>query len=466
MRRLLLLLAGAAALALPLAVTPAALAGTYQLSTDTSTNVDGWLANKEAGYWLCSFAVRPGPCADADVPAPTPLRIFAQGNVSAGDEAFWYWVAPATVTIDSGSVRVKYATTADTRVFMKARLRNFAFASQPRLHLADDDGTATWSIPGGNEAVGLFLTSQAGHDYNSKWSNTLAVLSMEATLRDDTPPTAELSGELAAGHWLNQTQPVCATVSAADQGAGVTSSQLRDTLGSLLDQHQLPVEQVMHPGATSYQHQLCLTPSRLTDGSHQLLVRVADAAAESVELPLTVQTDSHPPMAIEMTPDETTARRPVVAFTVDGGPSGLSSLEASMDGQPMAIDGGHATLQPDADLAYGVHTVTWSATDGAGNHRDGSWDVPRHRRCAAGADRSTAGRRRGARTAPAAGRRSRSATPAAASIPPACGCCSTAATWRRSGRWSTATSATCRRPISATATTPSAWPCPTVSATR
>jgi hypothetical protein len=46
---------------------------------------------------------------------------------------------------------------------------------------------------------------------------------------------------------------------------------------------------------------------------------------------------------------------------------------AAVDGQPMAVEGGHAQLLPAADLAYGAHTVSWSATDGAGNHRDGSW---------------------------------------------------------------------------------------------
>src|SRR5215470_12710943 len=159
MRRLLPALAAAAALAMPLMHAPAALAGTYQFENDTSQSVEGWQYTTEKGYWMCSFVLRPGPCADADVGQPTALRIFAEGNVKADDEAFWFWVGPPTVSIASGSVKVSYATTADTRVFMKARLRNFAFASQPRLHTASDDGTTTWSIPGGNAAVGLFLTS-------------------------------------------------------------------------------------------------------------------------------------------------------------------------------------------------------------------------------------------------------------------------------------------------------------------
>ena len=58
---------------------------------------------------------------------------------------------------------------------MKARLRSYAFASQPALHTASDDGSATWSIPGGMEAVGLFLKNTADHTFTNKWSNHIAV---------------------------------------------------------------------------------------------------------------------------------------------------------------------------------------------------------------------------------------------------------------------------------------------------
>ena len=74
-----------------------------------------------------------------------------------------------------------------------------------------------------------------------------------------------------------------------------------------------------------------------------------------------------------MSPAESTDRRTPVAFQVDPGVSGISSFQAWVDGQPMTVDGISATYQPVADLAYGGHTVTWSATDQAGNHRDGFW---------------------------------------------------------------------------------------------
>ncbi|HYW29648.1 MAG TPA: hypothetical protein VE824_07560 [Gaiellales bacterium] len=374
MKRLLLLLLATLGLAVPLAPAPSAMAGTYVMSVDTSSNIDGWKATTPAtGYWACSFAIRPGPCADADVAMPTPLRLFAKGPVKTDEEAFWFWVAPATVSIASGSVTVNYATGSDYRAFMKARLRTFAFASQPRLHVASDSGTASWSIPGGSEAVGLFLTSVADHSPTNKWTSNLSVLSMTATLRDDTAPTASLSGDLASHRWLNDTQPVCVTVSAADAGSGVVTSELRDQVASVYDSHLLPTQPVMQPGVATYSHDLCLTPSQFADGNHDLLVRVKDAAGESVDVPFTIHTDSHAPVAQQTTPAETTLRRPAVSFAVDAGPSGLAQFDASVDGQPMTITGATATYQPAADLSFGTHTVTWTATDTAGNHRDGFW---------------------------------------------------------------------------------------------
>ena len=175
MKRLLLMLCSAAALAAPLAIAPPALAGTYHMAMDTSKSTTGWTLTHDPGFWGCSFSSRPGPCADADVPVPTSLRLFARGEVKAGDLAFWSWEAPPTVSIAAGSVTVSYATTADTRVFMKARLRNFAYASQPQLHTASDDGTATWKIPVGFSHVGLFLASLADHSFSNKWSKSMVL---------------------------------------------------------------------------------------------------------------------------------------------------------------------------------------------------------------------------------------------------------------------------------------------------
>jgi hypothetical protein len=373
--RLRLLGALAAALALVAGVAaPAARAGTYDVSVSTADDVSGWQFFHDSGFYGCSITSHPGPCADSDVPSPTPLRIFAYGTAAHQANAYWEWLAPPTTTIESGSVRVVTATAAtDTEAYMKARLRSEAFAGLPQLHVASNDGTFIWSIPSGNESVGLFLKTDVDRTYNDKWKNTIRVTDLTARLRDDTAPSVVLSGPLASGNWLNQSQQVNLTVDASDAGSGVASASLRDG-GTVLDSDAVPAQPGTQPGRTAYTGTLGTSPAALGDGRHTLDVVVTDAAGETVTTPVQVRVDAHAPVAVAMSPAATTTDvRPAVSFSVDPGPSGLGTFEASLDGTPMLISGSDATFTPQADLGYGTHTVAFHATDGAGNSRDGLW---------------------------------------------------------------------------------------------
>ena len=369
------LLAALAVAAVVLAAAPAAAqAGTYTVSVDTSADISGWQFFHDAGFYGCSIAAHPGPCADGDVPSPTQLRIFAYGDAIHTNNAYWQWLAPPTTTITAGSVGVTYRTAAtSTYVYMKARLRSESFTTSPQLHPSDGNATVTWSIPAGNQAVGVFLKTDVDRSYTDKWNNNVRIASLTATLADDTAPAVALSGTLASGAWLNQTQAVCLQVAATDAGAGVASAVLRDgpqTLASAT----VPQQSASQPGAVSYTHQLCTVPSALGDGLHTLHVVVTDAAGEATDTPVDVRVDATAPAAFGMTPAApTTDLRPAVAFSVDPGPSGLGTFDAALDGQPMQVTGADASSQPAADLAYGTHTVTFHATDGAGNTRDGFW---------------------------------------------------------------------------------------------
>jgi hypothetical protein len=371
--RLLGALAAAAAV-LAAAAAPPARAGTYDVSVSTAADVSGWQFFHDAGFYGCSIKSHPGPCADGDVPSPTPLRIFAYGTAAHQANAYWEWLAPPTTTIESGSIRVVITTAAtDTYAYMKARLRSESFVGSSQLHTASNDGTFVWSIPSGNEAIGLFLKTDVDRTYNDKWKNTIRVTDLTARLRDDTAPSVVLSGPLAAGTWLNQSQQVNLTVDAADAGSGVVSASLREA-GTVLDTDAVPAQSATQPGRTDYSGTLGTSPAGLGDGSHTLDVVVTDAAGEAATTPVQVRVDAHAPVAVGMSPAApTTNVRPDVSFSVDPGPSGLGTFEASLDGAPMQISGTGATFTPQADLAYGTHTVTFHATDGAGNSRDGSW---------------------------------------------------------------------------------------------
>ncbi len=57
---------------------------------------------------------------------------------------------------------------------------------QPQLHTANDKGTATWSIPAGNEAVAIYLKSLAAHNFVDKWQNHIGrLVEIRITMRVD-----------------------------------------------------------------------------------------------------------------------------------------------------------------------------------------------------------------------------------------------------------------------------------------
>jgi hypothetical protein len=356
------------------ALVPAvARAGTYTVSLDTTKQNGGWTFSHDDGFAGCSLKSRPGPCADADVGNPTPLRIFGFGHAANLANAWWQWEAPDTTTIASGSVSLSYRTaTSSVSAYMKARLRSETFPSMPQLHAATDDGSTTWSIPAGNQVVGIFLKTDDAHDFVEKWNNNVAITGLTAKLTDDTAPAFDVSGPLADGSWHNEGQPVPLTVAATDAGAGVAWAALTQS-GTDLDSDAVAPQGGMHAGLTAYSHDLATTPAVLGDGTHTLNVEVTDAAGERTVTPVVVNVDAHPPIATGMSPATTTDQRAAVSFSVDPGPSGLGQFEASVDGNPMTIAGSTASYTPSADLAYGTHTVSWHATDGAGNVRDAVW---------------------------------------------------------------------------------------------
>ena len=145
------LIGALAAVAAAVGAVPAvAQAGTYSIAVDTASDVSGWQFAHDPGFSGCSFRSHPGPCADGDVPSPTPLRIFAFGSADHLANAYWEWLAPPTTTIENGSLRVVVKTAAtDTYAYMKARLRSESFVGSPQLHVTTGDGSFTWSIPSG-----------------------------------------------------------------------------------------------------------------------------------------------------------------------------------------------------------------------------------------------------------------------------------------------------------------------------
>ena len=251
--RALVLSAATAAALLSTALAPAAArAGTYSITLDTAKDTSGWSFTGSSGFSGCALRLHPGPCGDDDVPNPTPLRIFGFGQAAKLANAWWQWDAPATTTIASGSLSVNYKTAATgTSAYMKARLRTESFPASAQVHSATGNASDTWSIPSGNQVVGVFLKTDIARDYTDKWNNNLKVTTLTATLTDDTAPAVTLSGPLADGTWHNEGQPVPLTVAATDAGAGVASATLAQA-GATLASNSVPRQTGIHAGLTAY----------------------------------------------------------------------------------------------------------------------------------------------------------------------------------------------------------------------
>ncbi len=352
-----------------------AMAGTYTVTSATSSDVSGWESTHADGFAGCSRLSYPGVCAASDVGRPTPLRIFGSGAVIGGGVGLWSWYAPATTTIVRGSVEVAYKTTAPgTSVYLKARTSSQNFDNLPRHNESTGDGSNTWAVPGNTNVVGLALRSNDKRTYGNKWDNNLQIKQFTIVLSDATAPTVTVSGALTSGQWLNQSQAVCLSATAGDAGAGVARLELDDATGRTLDSYDVAKQSATQPGARSIVRALCAVPASLGEGTHQLKVVARDAAGVVATYPFTVNVDTVAPVAKNMTPaDHTTDRRAPVSFAVDAGPSGLSTFSADLDGVAMSITGSEASLTPGADLALGSHTVHWSATDGAGNAAHAQW---------------------------------------------------------------------------------------------
>ncbi len=352
-----------------------AAAGTYTVTSATSADSSRWVFTHTDGFAGCSRTSYPGVCAASDVNRPTPLRIFGSGDVTGGGVGLWSWYAPATTTIVRGSVDVSYTTTAPgTSVYLKARTTAQNFDNLPRRYESTGDGANTWAIPGNTNVVGLAMRSNDKRTYGNKWANTLQIKQFTIVLSDSTAPTLSVSGALTTGQWLNDAQPVCLSATANDAGAGVAGLELDDSTGRTIDSYEVPKQSATQPGAVNVVRSLCASLSDLGEGIHQLEVVARDAAGVVTTHPLTVKVDTVAPTASDMTPaDRTTERRAPVSFSIDAGPSGISAFTADLDGAAMPITGSEASLTPTTDLALGLHTVRWSATDGAGNTAHGQW---------------------------------------------------------------------------------------------
>jgi methionine-rich copper-binding protein CopC len=159
-----------------------------------------------------------------------------------------------------------------------------------------------------------------------------------------------------------------------DPGAVWTTD--RQNAGDVLASYTVPGGPL-----TSVLHTFCVPVNSVPAGTKLLQFWITDASgASQVQSNWYVNAGTGPTVVSESpTPGSASSnRQPTVSLTLKAGQNPISSASATLDGsQPLTLTTGKGTvtlaLPSGTDLTPGVHTVTWTVVDGAGNTYQGQY---------------------------------------------------------------------------------------------
>ena len=324
----------------------------------------GWSGYLEAPYLLCA------PIAQAGCPDIYAARVFARAGAfkPAWAQGRWEWTAPPGTRIAGG--RLQYRTRmAHAAFFARVKIRNeqTAWDDSPALASEVHDTTLTdhaVDLPAGYRQLGVSLYNHpdvAAATVTNPWEDYVTLVRLDVDIEDPVAPAlAWVDGrDLADGRWHGS--DVCAVVAASDAESGVAS--IDASAGGASAAWRVTPGPGYAPGSPSRTQTLCL---RIPDGVHDGSVTAGDWSGNAAgALAFRVLIDGTPPSASLSAPAGTAERRPSIAVTASDATSGIASIEAWIDGVPVALGAGGAGT-PSSDLAYGDHIVAWRVSDNAG----------------------------------------------------------------------------------------------------
>ena len=369
------LLAALLGLLVWLSVPHPAQAGTWNLAYDFAADLSGWSGYSEPGYLLCGRTATAG-CPDAStnrihlrpglVPAP-----WAQGR--------WEWSAPPGTTIVGGELAYRTRMLASTQ-FARVKLRTDGqdWATAPAIVSEQQTGPLSdhvVALPAGYRQLGISLYSHPGVVATAGlWDDYLTLVRLAVTVDDPAPPALGWTdgGQLLDGAWHRD--DVCGVLAASDRESGVAAVTLQaGSAGARFESVPTASQYQPRPGMVSAR--LCLAAAALGEGVHSGQAVASDATGGvSAPLGFTVRIDRTPPSAVLLQPTAPSPR-PQITIAVGDALSGVASIALTIDGEVVAatLAGGKLRLAP--MLAFGDHSLTWSASDAAGNVTLGSATV-------------------------------------------------------------------------------------------
>ena len=331
--------------------------GTVVYSYPTS-DTSGMSAQLAPGIGGCTLG-----CASVYAAALTPLPARRQGLVA--------FAAPAGTTIVSAAISLRYRTLNDgLSVHLQTRIAGRWLDSR-RLHSAAAN-SGTYRVGGGGTAVAVTLTSDqavTAKVVKKATDNSATITGVSLVVRDGIAPTVAWSGgDPSTGLW--QRGSLCGSFAAQDVGLGV--DQVDYAVGGVVASSVAPPGARLQPRPLNYAGTICLDSAALEDGVYGSVLGAIDTSPDgnrSRPVAGVVRVDNTAPTVVFVPPSDGEARMPSLVLQVDDRASGVATSSVNLDGVPLLLKATGATIAaaPSQPLTDGLHRVTWTVIDNAGN---------------------------------------------------------------------------------------------------
>ena len=327
----------------------------YTYPTGDSSGMSAQLA---PGIGGCTLG-----CATLYAAAKTPLPARRQGLVA--------FAAPAGTTIVSAAISLRFRTLNDgLSVHLQTRIAGRWLDSRRLRSTTANSGT--YRVGGGGTAVAVTLTSDvavAGTAVKKATDNSATITGVSLVVRDGIAPTVAWSGgDPSTGLW--QRGALCGSFTAQDVGLGV--DRVDYAIGSVVASSVAPLGSRLQPRPLLYAGTVCLDSASLEDGVYGSALAAIDTSADGNRSRLVggvVRVDNTAPSVVFVPPTDGEARMPPLQLQVEDRASGVATTALSLDGVPLLAKatGGSIVATPSQPLTDGLHRVTWTVVDNAGN---------------------------------------------------------------------------------------------------
>jgi len=299
------------------------------------------------------------------------FRVASLVAIPAKRQAFVQIAAPGGTSIVGGAVSLSYRTKSPAiSVHIQNRVNGRWFDTQ-RLRST----TATRKVVkvgGSGNAVAISLMADAAikaRGIPNDAENTVSIDSVSLTVRDVSAPVVSwTAGDPATGQW--QRGAICGTFNARDTGLGV--DRVEYVIGSAVATVTAPPGTRSQPRPLTFAGSACVDSAQLADGVYGTTLAGIDANSDgnrSTPVNGLVRVDNSAPTVVFVAPTDTEARQPQLQLQLADSASGVTTVGVSLDGMPVEAKrtGELAVVSPPLALADGLHRLSWTVADAAGN---------------------------------------------------------------------------------------------------